>query len=150
VAVLDCVRYNRWGMDFDFFRLIFKFSSHPLLESSTSTRIINLNTTAMKAIRTHLHSHILSLSPSRITSYILSIYDAFATSNPSSSHELCGICADTIPAKSLSHGSCSNRHLFRMSSMSICLIYRTLLDYVIDAQYAIFVFLSDMSTKDVR
>lgn len=141
MAVLDCVGYNRWGMVFQFYRLIAKFSSYTLLDSSTSARILNLSTRAIKTIQTHLHSHILSIPPSRITSHILSIYDAFEGSNSSSSHELCGICGEVVPAKSLSHGSCSNGHLFRMSTMSLCLIYRTLFDHVTNAQYTLFLFL---------
>jgi hypothetical protein len=69
---------------------------------------------ATSMIRQHTYQWLQSaLSEESLLSLLKGIYSAFESSTPDSSPEICGICGETVPANSLSFGSCPKGHIFR-------------------------------------
>ena len=97
-------------------------SSDSALSEEIQTRLSAKKDHATSIIRNYIHTwlgRILSDSPSPLLSVVLGLYYLFSkslaefTSEIEVRPEICGICKDPIPAKSLTFGCCARGHIVR-------------------------------------
>ena len=127
-------------------------SSDNVLAEEIQTRLAAKKDHATSIIYNYIHtwlSRFISDSPRPLLHVILGLYHTFSKLLPEVPPEICGICKDPIHAKSLTFGSCSRGHVFRIQNYTLkFLIDRTVFNYFIDVIDTIYLYLSRLWTKD--
>src|SRR5277367_3144925 len=123
------------------------------LSEELSNKMVSQNECSSQTIFNYIHdtlkSSASSVDSNEFLSFVLQIYHSLSNSTGDQSPERCGICGESVPAKSRSSGSCARGHLFRIRLLfKLDDDVRTMFNHAADFVYAMYMYVSNMWTQE--